>query len=96
MKLGKVLLATIAVTACVLLLPGIACADTYDTDDSDHPLRYVSYPFHAYCKGIEYFVTRPIHWVVSQPKTRYVFGHSSNPRTDDYWGDFDLYQRYSY
>ena len=82
--------------AAVSFCPGISRADSYDTDDSDHPVKYFVYPIHAYGKGIEYFVTRPIHWVVSQPKLRYVFGHTSNPRHDDYWGDWDLYQRYSY
>jgi hypothetical protein len=96
MKLGKVLLASVAVAAWIMMAPGTVCADTYDTDDSDHPLRYVIHPIHAYGKGIEYFVTRPIHWIVSQPKARYVFGHVSYPRTEDYWGDFNLYQRYSY
>ena len=76
--------------------PTVAKADSYYTDDSDHPFRYAAHLFHAYGKGIEYFVTRPAHWVVSQPKARYIFGHTSHPRTDDYWGDFDLYQRYSY
>lgn len=96
MKYCNVVFASAALAACVLFAPGSACADTYAVNDSDHPIRYISYPFHAYGKGWEYFVTRPIHWVVSQPKTRYIFGHVSHPRTDDYWGDFDLYQRYSY
>ena len=73
-----------------------AFADTYDTDDSDHPLRYVVHPIHAYGKGLEYIVTRPIHWAVSRPKLRYIFGHVSHPRHEDYCGDPDLYQRYSY
>jgi len=76
--------------------PGLAVADSYDCDSSDHPARYAVYPIHALGKGIEIFVTRPIHWLVSQPKLRYVFGHASAPRRDDYAGDPDLYQRYQY
>lgn len=94
-SITKLLLAG-SVVAMLALAPANGRADTYDTDDSDHPLRYLAYPVHAYGKALEYFVTRPAHWVVSQPKARYIFGHVSHPRTDDYWGDFELYQRYSY
>jgi len=90
-----VLAAAIALAACVLP-PSAARAEMYDCDSSDHPARYFVYPIHAFGKGIETFVTRPIHWLVSRPKFRYVFGHTSNPRREDYTGDFDLYQRYQY
>lgn len=92
---SKILLAG-SLVAVLASMPTVSIADTYDTDDSDHPLRYVGHVAHAYGKFYEYMITRPAHWVVSQPKARYVFGHVSHPRTDDYWGDFDLYQRYSY
>ena len=82
--------------AVAALWPTQSRAENYDTDQSDYPLRYLIYPIHAEGKAIEYIITRPAHWVVSQPKMRYIFGHVSNPRHDDYWGDFDLYQRYSY
>lgn len=95
MRFIKLLFAAGAL-ALISFVPQGAKAADYDTDDTDYPLRYFIYPIHAYGKGIEYFVTRPINWVVSQPRCRYVFGNVSHPRTDDYWGDFDLYQRYSY
>lgn len=86
-----------AVAAAALLAsPSLVQAHSYDTDDDGHPLRYLVYPVHAIGKGLEYAVTRPIHYGVSQCKARYIFGHVSHPKTDDYWGDWDLYQRYSY
>ena len=95
MKATRMLL----VAGAALCLAGFAspaCAESYDTDDSDHPIRYAAYAVHAVGKGIETVVARPIHWFVSKPKMRYVFGKTSQPRTDDYTGDADLYQRYSY
>jgi hypothetical protein len=87
-------IAAVAAFACAT--PGRVAAETYDCDSSDHPGRYLVYPIHAFGKGIETFVTRPIHWLVSQPKLRYVFGHTSKPRREDYTGNFDLYERYQY
>jgi hypothetical protein len=85
-----------AAAAALLACPSIVQAHNYDSDDDGHPLRYIAYPIHAVGKGLEYAVTRPIHYGVSQCKARYIFGHVSHPKTDDYWGDWDLYQRYSY
>ncbi len=96
MNLVKTVGVTAAVLAAAILAPASADAHSYDVDDSGHPFRYIAYPLHALGKGIEYGFTRPIHKCVSQPKNRYIFGHVSHPRTDDYWGDYDLYQRYSY
>ncbi len=89
--------AALCVAALVIFaMPGQVAAETYDCDSSDHPVRYLVYPIHAVGKGIETFVTRPIHWLVSQPKLRYVFGHTSKPRREDYTGNFELYERYQY
>jgi hypothetical protein len=93
--LSKLIFGGLAAGA-LLLCPTTTQAHSYDTDDSDHPLRYVIYPIHAVGKGLEYAVTRPIHYGVSGCKSRYIFGHVSHPSKDDYWGDWDLYQRYSY
>ncbi len=82
--------------AVLALTPALSFGDSYKTDDSDHVWRYMAYPAHAVGKGVEYLVTRPIHWIVSRPKMRYVFGHTSKPKSEDYCGDADLYQRYSY
>ncbi|MCX7625481.1 MAG: hypothetical protein N2Z21_04645 [Candidatus Sumerlaeaceae bacterium] len=86
----------VTLLALSVLAPGRVAAESYDCDTSDHPARYLVYPIHAVGKGIETFVTRPIHWLVSQRKLRYVFGHTSKPRREDYTGNFDLYQRYQY
>jgi hypothetical protein len=96
MKLLKPLLVAGVCVTLVAMTPSPLKAETYDCENSDHPARYVVYPIHALGKGIETFVTRPIHWLVSRPKFRHVFGHVSNPKSDDYSGDFDLYQRYAY
>lgn len=96
MRVWTTSFAAAALAAALWMVPSGAKADPYDCEDSDNPIRYFVYPIHAYGKGLEYFITRPAHWVVSRPKLRYVFGHVSHPRTDDYWGDFDLYERYSY
>ena len=96
MKSYRHLLLTVAVAAAVLTQPGMARAEDYDTDYTDNPLRLAIVPFHACGKLLEYTITRPAHYIISQPKCRYIFGKVSNPRTDDYWGDWDLYQRYSY
>lgn len=96
MKAWKICALALAFGAFTWCIPSTACADSYDVDDSDHPVRYIMYPIHAVGKGVEYLVTRPIHALVSKPKLRYIFGHSSTPRRDDYWGSFDQYERYSY
>lgn len=96
MKLHQQLYIAGFAAGALMFVPSAAQAHSYDTDDDGHPLRYLAYPIHAIGKGLEYSVTRPAHWAVSQCKLRYVFGHVSHPRTDDYWGDYDLYQRYNY
>ena len=96
MKLVKITGVAFAVAAAVALSPSNASAHSYDTDDSAHPFRLLSYPFHALGRGIEHGFTRPIHHCVSQPGNRYIYGHVSHPKTEDYWGDPNLYQRYSY
>ncbi len=85
-----------AMLSLVAFAPTAAQAEDYSPTDSAHPFRLISYPVHAVGKGIETLVTRPVTWFVSRPKARYVFGKTSNPRKDDYTGDFDLYQRSSY
>jgi hypothetical protein len=96
MKLVKTIGFTVAVAAAITIMPSRATAESYDSDDSSHPFRIIAYPLHAIGVGLEYGFGRPIHEYVSQPKNRYIWGKVSNPRTDDYRGDYDLYQRYSY
>ena len=98
MKSMKTLFIATALAGLATLMSGSACAGgTYDpTEISDHPLRYAGYAAHAYGKAYEYVIFRPINAIVSQPKLRYIFGTASNPKHDDYWGNYDLYQRYNY
>jgi hypothetical protein len=95
MKVIKALLLTGAVMSLVSIAPSVRAED-YNPQRSEHPFRYMAYGLHAVGKVGEVFVTRPINWVVSRPKMRNVFGKVSQPRTDDYWGDPDQYQRMSY
>lgn len=96
MKLVKYTGIAFVAAAALALTPTDASAHSYDSDDSAHPFRLISYPFHALGRGIEYGFTRPIHHCVSQPRNRWLYGHVSHPKTDDYWGDYDQYQRLSY
>lgn len=94
----KLSLRAMAVLAAVVSfgLANTAQAEDYTPMHSDHPFRIAAYPVHAVGKGLEYLVTRPTHWFVSQPKTRHIFGKVSNPKREDYFGDKDQYQRLSY
>ncbi len=96
MKLVKITGIAFLVAAAVAISPSTASAHSYDSDDSAHPFRLLSYPFHALGRGIEYGVTRPIHNHVSRPKSRYIWGHVSHPQTENYGSDYDMYQRSSY
>ncbi|NUP91131.1 MAG: hypothetical protein HUU25_15130 [Candidatus Sumerlaeia bacterium] len=70
---------------CAVLLLAVPSGFAHDFDrHNDHPLRYLSYPFHALGVFAEYTVTRPIHWLVSQPTWAEIFGHQGQP-DDDYW-----------
>ena len=96
MRKLRTIVVTGSMLAVLVSVPAVSLADSYKAGDSDHVFRYISYPAHAVGKGLEMFVTRPIHCIVSQPKWRHIFGHVSRPNTDDYHGDANLYQRYSY
>jgi hypothetical protein len=84
----------LVVTAAVALMASsTAHAAPYDFEESDHPLRLVSYPVFFVGKVAETLIARPITYVASQPKLRNWFGRTSNPRTDDYVGTSEDYQR---
>lgn len=61
--------------------PATSFAHSYDTDDSDNPLRLVAYVLHPVGVAVQDFVLRPIHRLVSGPESSYWFGHE--PRKDD-------------
>ena len=96
MKSLKIFGFTCAAVAALAFAPQEASAHSFDSDDSAHPFRLLSYPFHALGRGVEYGVARPVHHCVSQPRKRWLYGHVSHPRSDNYWGDYDQYQRQSY
>jgi hypothetical protein len=96
MKLFKVTGIAIVVATAFAVSASTASAHDYDSDDSAHPFRLLSYPFHALGRGIEYGFTRPVHTYVSQPCNRYIYGHVSHPAVENYGGDYDMYQRSSY
>jgi hypothetical protein len=62
--------------------------DTYD-DSQSHPLRLVAYAIHPIGYGLEWLVTRPIHFLVSQPSTERIFGHTPHETP---FGDYESYQ----
>ncbi len=71
------------VAVALAALPGTAQAHVYDRDDSDHPLRVVSYVVHPVGMAVEYAVLRPIHWLVSRPTVAPVFGHRPRPEVEE-------------
>jgi hypothetical protein len=60
-----------------------AAAHDYQRNRSDHPLRVFAYFLHPIGIGLEYGFTRPVHWVVSQPNLRIVFGHDPRHELDE-------------
>lgn len=73
--------ALVAMALTLVAMP--AAAHDYDRDDSDYPLRYIAYALHPVGIALEYGVTRPIHWLVSQPHLRIVFGHDPRNEIDE-------------
>lgn len=69
----KAIIAGIVALACGL--PLSAHSGEYDDYDDAHPLRIIAYPLHAVGYGLERFITRPLHRLVSRPALAPVFGH---------------------
>lgn len=63
--------------------------DAYD-DSEANPLRLVAYAVYPVGWALEWLVTRPIHFFVSQPPMEPVFGHV--PHESPY-GGYAPYQR---
>lgn len=68
-------LASLTLAAALLVAAAPAFAHDYDRDESDHPLRVLSYVIHPIGVVLEYTITRPIHWFVSLPGVGYIAGH---------------------
>ena len=69
------LLTALALMTTLSLLPApVRAHDAYD-DSESHPLRMAAYALHPVGWGLEWFVFRPIHFVVSNPRVEHIFGH---------------------
>jgi hypothetical protein len=74
---------------------GLACmpvrADAHDAydDSQSHPLRLAAYVIHPVGFALEWLVTRPIHFLVSQPKLEPIFGHVPH---EDPFGSYEPYE----
>jgi len=55
-----------------------ASAHDHQRAAADHPMRVIAYPFHAFGQLLDYAIARPIHYLVSLPHARIIFGHSAN------------------
>lgn len=71
----KRIFAALLLGAMMFAVAPAANADEYDRDDSDMWLRYVAYAVHPIGIAVEYYVLRPIHYVVSKPDLNIWFGH---------------------
>ena len=85
----KHLLMAMAVAAGLVMVPATGRAhDAYD-DTQSHPLRLIAYAVNPIGVGIEWLVMRPIHFLVSQPQTERIFGHTPHETP---FGDYEAYQ----
>lgn len=62
--------------------------DAYD-DSQAHPLRLAAYAVHPVGFALEWLVTRPIHFLVSQPRLERVFGHTPH---ENPFGGYEGYE----
>ena len=87
--LVKHLLMTLVVAVGLVAVPAIGRAhDAYD-DTQSHPLQLIAYAIHPIGYAIEWAVMRPIHFVVSQPGTERVFGHTPH---ESPFGDYQTFR----
>jgi hypothetical protein len=82
-------LISLALATTVIAAPLTARAhDAYD-DSESHPLRLAAYAVSPVGFALEWLVTRPIHFVVSNPQLERIFGHvpHENP-----FGPYEAYE----
>ena len=79
----------IALAALFAVAPAARAHDAYD-DSEANPLRIIAYAINPIGFSLEWLVTRPIHFLVSQPQLEPVFGHV--PHEDPY-GNYTPYGR---
>lgn len=85
----KRLLTTLAVVACLAGLPARGLAhDAYD-DSQAHPLRIAAFMVSPLGFAAEWLITRPIHFLVSQPQLEPIFGHEPHEDLFGYYPAYD-------
>jgi hypothetical protein len=85
----KHLLMALVMAVGLVMVPATGRAhDAYD-DTQSHPLRLIAYAVHPVGYAIEWLAMRPIHFLVSQPQTERVFGHTPHETP---FGDYESYQ----
>jgi hypothetical protein len=84
---------TLVVAAGLVAVPATGRAhDAYD-DSQSHPLRLIAYAVHPIGFALEWLVTRPIHFAVSQPSAEKIFGHTPH---ESPFGDYEAYEPEDY
>jgi hypothetical protein len=71
----KQLLIALALVAAVALSPRAAQAHDAYSDAESHPLKIASYPVAVVGFALEWLLTRPIHFLVSEPTLQPVFNY---------------------
>ena len=62
--------------------------DAYD-DSQAHPLRLAAYLVNPAGFALEWLLTRPFHFMVSQPQAEAVFGHTAH---ESPFGNYPVYE----
>ena len=83
------LLVGLGLAACLVgsSIPAYA-HDAYD-DSQSHPLRLAAYALNPVGFALEWAVTRPIHFLVSNPGLERIFGHVPH---ESPFGDYAAYE----
>lgn len=79
-RLAKLSLSVLA-AAAILASALPAQAHTYRRNSSadENPVRFVAYFVHPIGIALEYLITRPVHYIVSQPHLDILCGHKAHP-----------------
>lgn len=84
----KRIVLALGVVGCLGLMPtGALAHDAYD-DSQSHPLRIAAYLVNPIGFAVEWLVTRPFHFMVSQPQLEPVFGHTAH---ESPFGNYPVY-----
>jgi len=69
----KIAVAMLCLSIVAVSVPSMA--NRYKRGASDNPFRIVTYVVHPVGIALEYVITRPIHWLASQPNFDVAMGH---------------------